>query len=70
MEWMHFRNSFNIIKPEKGKITVQTQSKNGEYEKKDCEVKLLVWMYRRRNTGYFEILKPNRVSESNFDPKR
>ena len=40
MEWMHFRNSFNYKAGEKVKITVQTQSKNGEYEKKDVEVTL------------------------------
>ena len=40
MEWMHCRNSFNIIKQEKSKITIQTQNKNGEYEKKDVEVTL------------------------------
>ena len=41
MEWMHCRNSFKYYKAgEKVKITIQTQNKNGEYEKKDVEVTL------------------------------
>ena len=41
MEWMHLQEQLQYYKAgEKVKITVQTQSKNGEYEKKDVEVTL------------------------------